>query len=140
MKKMFLFTSLLVCANTYSQLRDEIAIRRVLNDQTKSWNRGDVEGFMRGYWKNDSLIFVGKSGVNWGWKRALENYKKRYPDTTAMGKLSFDFIVIKRLSPEYYYVVGKWMLTRTVGDLSGHYDLLFKRIHGIWLIVADHSS
>jgi ketosteroid isomerase-like protein len=137
---MFLFTSLLVCANTYSQLRDEISIRRVLNDQTKSWNRGDVEGFMRGYWKNDSLIFVGKSGVNWGWKRALENYKKRYPDTTAMGKLSFDFIVIKRLSPEYYYVVGKWMLTRTVGDLSGHYDLLFKRIHGIWLIVADHSS
>ena len=137
---MFLFISLLVCSSAYSQLRDEIAIRRVLDEQTKEWNRGDVKGFMQGYWKNDSLIFVGKSGVNWGWKQALENYKKRYPDTTAMGKLSFDIIVIRKLSPEYYYVVGKWMLTRSLGDLSGHYDLLFKRIHGVWLIVADHTS
>ena len=140
MKKMFLFISLLVCSSAYSQLRDEIAIRRVLDEQTKEWNRGDVKGFMQGYWKNDSLIFVGKSGVNWGWKQALENYKKRYPDTTAMGKLSFEIIVIRKLSPEYYYVVGKWMLTRSLGDLSGHYDLLLKRIHGVWLIVADHTS
>jgi len=137
---MFLFISLLVCSSAYSQLRDEIAIRRVLDEQTKDWNSGDVKGFMQGYWKNDSLIFVGKSGVNWGWKQALENYKKRYPDTTAMGKLSFEIIVIRKLSPEYYYVVGKWMLTRSLGDLSGHYDLLFKRIHGVWLIVADHTS
>ena len=137
---MFLFISLLVCSSAYSQLRDEIAIRRVLDEQTKEWNRGDVKGFMQGYWKNDSLIFVGKSGVNWGWKQALENYKKRYPDTTAMGKLSFEIIVIRKLSPEYYYVVGKWMLTRSLGDLSGHYDLLLKRIHGVWLIVADHTS
>ena len=137
---MFLFISLLVCSSAYSQLRDEIAIRRVLDEQTKDWNSGDVKGFMQGYWKNDSLIFVGKSGVNWGWKQALENYKKRYPDTTAMGKLSFDIIVIRKLSPEYYYVVGKWTLTRSLGDLSGHYDLLFKRIHGVWFIIADHTS
>jgi hypothetical protein len=57
-----------------------------------------------------------------------------------MGKLSFDIIVIKKLSPEYYYVVGKWMLKRSIGDLNGHYNLLFKKINGSWLIIADHSS
>src|SRR5438046_9568069 len=117
MKKIFLFIALLICSSAYSQLPDEIAIRKVLGEQTKARNRGDVEGCMQGYWKNDSLIFLGKSGVNWGWKQALENYKKRYPDTTAMGKLSFDIIVIRKLSPEYYYVLGKWTLTRSLGDL-----------------------
>jgi len=119
---------------------EEAKIRNLLNDQTAAWNRGDIEGFMEGYWKNDSLMFIGKSGINWGWQKTLENYKKGYPDSIAMGKLSFDLIVVKRLSFQYYYVVGKWMLARTIGDLSGHFNLLLKKIKGKWVIVADHSS
>ncbi|MGN6164279.1 MAG: DUF4440 domain-containing protein, partial [Flavisolibacter sp.] len=63
-----------------------------------------------------------------------------YPDTTAIGQLSFDILQVKKLSDEYYYVVGKWMLQRTIGNLSGHYDLLLRKINGNWVIVADHSS
>ncbi|HEV8505352.1 MAG TPA: DUF4440 domain-containing protein [Chitinophagaceae bacterium] len=130
-----LFSSLVVFAQG-----DEVNIRKVLDDQVKAWNKGDIESFMQGYWKNDSLMFIGRSGINWGWQRTLENYRKGYPDTTAMGKLSFDIIVMKKLSPEYFYVVGKWMLKRSTGDLSGHYNLLFKNINGSWMIIADHSS
>ena len=85
-------------------------------------------------------MFIGKSGVTYGWKNTLENYKKNYPDTSAMGKLSFNIITVKKLSGEYYHVVGKWHLKRTIGDLSGHYTLLFKKIKGEWVIVSDHSS
>ena len=95
---------------------------------------------MQTYWKNDSLMFIGKSGVRFGWQETLNNYKKGYPDTTAMGKLAFDIITVKKLSSEYYYVVGKWMLKRTIGDLSGHYDLLLRKINDKWYIIADHSS
>ena len=123
-----------------AQSKDEQQIRRLLVTQTESWNRGDIEGFMQTYWKSDSLMFIGKSGVKWGWQQTLNNYKKSYPDTTAMGKLSFDILQVKKLSDEYYYVVGKWMLQRTIGDLSGHYDLLLRKIKGNWVIVADHSS
>ena len=119
---------------------DEVAIRAILDQQTKDWNRGDIEAFMRGYWQNDSLMFIGNSGINWGSKKTLERYKRVYPDSTAMGKLSYEIILVKQLSPEYYYVVGKWMLARRVGDLSGYYNLLFRKINGKWLIVADHSS
>lgn len=125
---------------SYSQNKDETAIRQLLKTQTESWNRGDIEGFMQTYWKSDSLMFIGKSGVHFGWQETLNNYKKGYPDTTAMGKLSFDIITVKKLSLEYYYVVGKWMLQRTIGDLSGYYDLLLKKIKGKWYIIADHSS
>ena len=132
----------LLIAGMYSsgQSSDEAAVRNILATQSAAWNRGDLETFMIGYWENDSLMFIGKSGITYGYKNTLANYKKGYPDTTAMGKLSFEIVQVKRLSPSYFYVVGKWMLTRTVGDLSGHYDLLLRKIRGRWVIVADHSS
>jgi hypothetical protein len=140
MKKFSLLPVLFFSMVAFTQSSDELTIRKVLDNQIKAWNKGDIEDFMQGYWKNDSLMFIGKNGINWGWQKTLENYKKRYPDVTAMGKLSFDIILIKELSPEYYYVVGKWMLNRSIGDLNGHYNLLFRKINGIWLIIADHSS
>ena len=73
-------------------------------------------------------------------KQTLENYKKNYPDTLAMGKLDFDLIEVKRLSALYFFVVGKWQLTRSIGTLKGHFTLLFKKINKKWVIVADHSS
>lgn len=138
LKLLLLFLVVSVCS--IAQDREETAIRQLLATQTHDWNKGNIETFMKGYWKSDSLMFIGKSGVNWGWQKTLENYKKGYPDTTAMGQLSFDIIQVKKLSDEYYYVVGKWMLKRTIGDLSGHYDLLLRKINGKWYIVADHSS
>ena len=140
MKKGLLVVLLFTTMMAAAQKTEEAEIRQLLAVQTSAWNRGDLEGFMQTYWKSDSLLFIGKNGVKWGWQETLHNYKKGYPDTTAMGKLSFDILVVKKLSPDYYYVVGKWMLSRTIGDLTGHYNLLLQTINGQWLIVADHSS
>lgn len=140
MKNFFTACCLFVTIHAFPQTKDETAIRKALQTQTECWNRGDINGFMKTYWQDDSLMFVGKNGVKWGWQTTLNNYKKNYPDTTAMGKLFFDIILVKRLSTAYYYVVGRWYLKRSIGDLSGHYDLLFRKINGRWLIVSDHSS
>ncbi|HEY0433930.1 MAG TPA: DUF4440 domain-containing protein, partial [Chitinophagaceae bacterium] len=91
-----------------AQSRDDQAIRNLLQIQAKAWSDGNVRGFMEGYWKNDSLMFIGQHGISWGWEQALSNYLKSYPDTAAMGKLSFDILLVRRLSGDYYYVVGKW--------------------------------
>jgi hypothetical protein len=119
---------------------DEIAIRQLLDAQTQAWNLGDINSFMKTYWQSDSLMFIGKSGVTYGWTNTLNNYKRNYPDTTAMGKLSFNILLVKRLSSQYFHVTGKWYLHRSIGDLSGHYTLLLKKIKGRWMIIADHSS
>ena len=140
MKKILLLPALAFSLVALAQPRDAVSIRKVLDEQIKEWNKGNIEGFMQGYWRSDSLMFIGKSGINWGWQKTLDNYRKNYPDTIAMGKLSYDIILIKELSPEYYHVVGKWMLTRSLGNLGGHYNLLFRKIKGQWLIIADHSS
>ena len=117
-----------------------MAIRNILATQTAAWNRGEIDNFMNGYWENDSLMFIGKSGVTYGWTNTLNNYKKGYPDTAAMGKLVFTLIQVKKLSGKYYHVTGKWLLKRSIGDVGGHYTLLFKKINGRWVIVSDHSS
>jgi uncharacterized protein (TIGR02246 family) len=131
---------LFVSLSSSAQKGEAAKIRQLLAAQTEAWNRGDVEGFMQTYWKSDSLMFIGKSGVTRGWQQTLNNYKKGYPDTAAMGKLSFDIIKVEQLSPQSFFVVGKWMLKRTIGDLSGHYTLLLRKMGGRWVIVADHSS
>ena len=119
---------------------DEAAVRKVLATQNAAWNRGDVDAFMVGYWHSDSLMFIGKTGVTYGWQNTLNNYKKGYPDTAAMGKLKFNILHIKKLSSLYYSVVGKWFLTRSIGNVDGHFTLLFRKINGNWLIISDHSS
>ena len=140
MKYLFLICLFLGSLAAFGQEKDEAAIRSLLATQTESWNRGDLEGFMQTYWKSDSLMFVGKNGVVRGWQKTLDNYRKGYPDTAAMGKLSFDILEVRPLSADHAFVVGKWMLKRSIGDVSGHYTLLLRRIKGEWKIVADHSS
>ena len=140
MKNIFLGLFLLVSAQLVAQSKDGTAIRQLLAKQSAAWNRGDLEGFMQGYWENDSLMFIGKSGITYGWKNTLANYKKGYPDTAAMGKLTFTIIKIQSLSKEYYQVVGKWQLARRIGDLAGYFTLLFQKRDGRWVIIADHSS
>jgi len=140
MKKLFFLVAILFVIKSQAQKHDEGEIRNLLVQQTETWNRGDINGFMQTYWQNDSLMFIGKDGVTWGWKNTLERYKKGYPDKETMGQLSFHVIQVKKLSAEYFFVVGKWMLKRNAGDLSGYYNLLMKRIKGQWKIIADHSS
>lgn len=135
--------SMIICILSFSSLaqnKDEQAILTALSVQKNAWNKGDLNLFMGTYWKNDSLMFIGKSGVTYGWQNTLNNYQKNYPDTVAMGKLEFDILHVKRLSVLYYSVVGKWHLTRSIGNLGGHFTLLFKKIKDKWLIVSDHSS
>ncbi len=140
MKRFFFFSLFFLATHCSAQSTDETAIRQLLNDQTRAWNRGDVDSFMETYWKNDSLMFIGKNGITYGWTNTLNNYKKNYPDTAAMGKLSFNILLVKCLSVEYFQVIGKWHLRRSMGDLSGYYTLLLKKINGKWVIIADHSS
>jgi hypothetical protein len=119
---------------------NEAEIRQILIQQEKCWNQGDLECFMEGYWKSDSLRFIGKSGINYGWQATLDNYKKSYPDKAAMGKLEFDILSVEPLGPENCLVTGKWKLIRESDTPNGLFTLIWKRFGDEWKIVYDHSS
>lgn len=134
------FSQLLFTTSLKAQTKDEVAVRAVLAEQEKAWNKGDMDAFMTGYWQSDSLLFIGKAGISNGWQNTLHNYKKSYPDTASMGQLKMEVIQLKRLSVMYFFVAGRWFLSRSDGNLSGSFTLLFKKIKNRWVIVADHSS
>jgi ketosteroid isomerase-like protein len=140
MKKLSLLFLLSFSLQLSAQNADVKAIQKLLQTQSEAWNRGDIDNFMVGYWNNDSLLFIGKSGLKYGYQTTLANYKKSYPDLASMGQLSFELFKINVLSKDYAFVVGKWFLKRTVGDIGGHFDLLLKKINQQWVIIADHSS
>lgn len=116
------------------------AIKKVLHQQELAWNAGDIQSFMEGYWKSDSLLFVGKTGPIYGWQGALDRYIKTYPDKERMGLLTFDLLRFEELSVNSYFVLGKWHLKRKDDDVGGVFTLLFKKIANKWLIIADHTS
>ena len=119
---------------------DVLSIRKLLLEQVVAWNNGNVTGYMQGYWHSDSLVFIGSNGPNYGFDATLKRYKEHYPDAAHMGHLKSTIVDMKKLSDDYYFIIGKWALTRTAGNVSGSYTLLLHRINGRWVIVCDHSS
>lgn len=134
----FLFAAFSVTLKAQTATQKEIIA--ILDHSTVAWNSGSIDEFMKDYWNNDSVMYVGKRGVTYGYNKILDNYKKSFPDAAAMGKLSFNILHVKELSPEYVFVVGKYIVTREKGNADGHFTLLFRKINGHWLIISDHSS
>lgn len=129
-----------VVNSSYGQQSAEKAIRQVLSDQETAWNKGDIDAFMKGYWNSDSLLFIGTNGITYGFNNTLKRYKSSYNSPEKMGRLKFDLLQFIQLGKECFMIVGKWQLTRTIGDTGGHFSLLFKRIKERWLIISDHTS
>ncbi len=138
MKKIIISCLLLLNAS-FLFAQDRQAILKLMDTQRLAWNRGDIEGFMQGYWKSDSLMFVG-SKTTYGWQNTLDNYKRGYPDKAAMGILTFDILKVQILDPENAFVFGAWHLKREKDNPGGYYTLWFRKINGEWKIVVDHTS
>ncbi len=120
--------------------RAEAAIRQVLNEQNAAWNRGDIEGFMAGYWKSGATTFSGTSGVIHGWQGVLERYRRNYPNQKAMGRLRFSGLEITLLGPEAALVLGRWELERESDHPGGVFTLVARKFPEGWRIIHDHTS
>lgn len=116
------------------------AIRDLLDRQSAAWNRGDVEGFMAGYWKSEKTTFAGSNGVFRGWQALLERYRRTYPDRAAMGTLTFSELEITTLAPDAALVLGRWHLDRSSGPVGGVFSLVVRKLPEGWRIVHDHTS
>ncbi|MFA6129108.1 MAG: nuclear transport factor 2 family protein [Bacteroidales bacterium] len=120
------------------QAKDEIM--KSMKQSQDYWNAGNLEGFMHNYWHSDSLKFIGKNGITYGWEATLKRYQASYPDKAKQGTLKFDFIHLEKISDDAWFQVGKYTQVREKDTLSGHFSLLWRKINGQWRIVADHSS
>jgi len=138
---LFLFTISSVQSQSYKNYNtSKKDITTMMLQQAKDWSNGDVEAFMEGYIKSDSLKFVGSKGITYGWKQTLENYKKGYPTKEHMGVLTFNLLEFDQLAKDVFLVIGEYHLKRTIGDADGMFSIILKQVNGEWKIIADQSS
>jgi ketosteroid isomerase-like protein len=116
------------------------ALRAVLITQQAAWNRGDIPAFLEGYWNSPELTFSGPNGIVRGYAGVLERYQKAYPDKLTMGELKFSSLEVRMLGQDSALMLGRWHLTRKIGDAGGVFTLVFERFPAGWRIIHDHTS
>jgi ketosteroid isomerase-like protein len=139
--KLILLALVLNTGFLYSQTETTqiLKVEHNMKAQELAWNKGDINGFMEYYWKSDSLKFIGSKGITYGWQKTYDNYINGYPTKEAMGILTFTIKEITQLSKTSIYVIGQWQLSKEKPS-GGYFTLLWKKINGQWVIVADHTS
>ena len=120
----------------------EEGIKHVLVSQVEAWNRGNLQNYMKGYWRSPDLTFFSGATVTKGWEPTLQRYQQRYQGQgKEMGRLEFQDLNIDLLSRRAAVVTGKWQLTMSDGKQPhGLFSLIVKRMQGGWHIVHDHTS
>ncbi len=116
------------------------AVRSVLDAQVDAWNRGDIEGYMAGYWRSEQTVFVSGDSLTRGWQTVLARYKKNYDSREKMGTLTFADLEITPLGSDAAIAVGSWHLQRAQDEPHGRFTLIFRKTRQGWRIVHDHTS
>src|SRR5881392_3958737 len=124
----------------HDRVRIVAQIRSILSAQQDAWDRGDIDGFMNGYARSKSTIFISEDTLRRGWETVRDRYKKKYSDRGKMGTLTFSDLEITSLSPDSAIVLGRWRLERANDRPHGRFTLIFKHLPEGWRIVHDHTS
>jgi beta-aspartyl-peptidase (threonine type) len=118
------------------------AARAVLDRQVEDWNKGDLDGFLAGYWKSPKVVFQSGGRRYDGWEAMRERYRRRYQaEGRAMGRLAFTGLDVEPLGPEAVLARGRWQLTMPDDTTPGGlFTVIFRRFPEGWKIVHDHTS
>jgi ketosteroid isomerase-like protein len=116
------------------------AVRAVLDAQREAWNRGEIEGYMAGYWRSEETVFVSGDNVTHGWQTVFDHYRKSYDSREKMGTLTFSDLEIKPITNDTAIAVGRWHLQRAKDEPHGRFTLILRRTTQGWKIIHDHTS
>jgi uncharacterized protein (TIGR02246 family) len=136
----YILIAALVCAAPEQAATSVAEIQSILTAQQDAWNRGDIDGFMNGYARSASTVFVSQDEVSRGWETVRARYRVKYSDRTKMGTLNFSEIEVTMLSPDAAVVLGRWRLKRASDEPHGRFTLIFKHLPEGWRIIHDHTS
>ncbi len=115
-------------------------VRAVLTAQVEAWNQGDINGYMAGYWRSDSTLFLSDGSIIHGFGEVASRYAKRYATREQMGALSFEDLDVRMLSNSVAVAHGVWRLKRMTDEPWGRFTLIVEKKPEGWRIVHDHTS
>jgi ketosteroid isomerase-like protein len=118
------------------------AVRAVIDRQVADWNKGDLDGFLSGYWNSPKVVFQSGGQRHDGFEAMRDRYRRRYQaEGKAMGQLVFSALEIEPLGPDACLARGGWRLTVPDGSKPGGlFTVILRRLPEGWKIVHDHTS
>jgi uncharacterized protein (TIGR02246 family) len=119
------------------------AIQTVLDEQIVAWNRGDLEGFMVGYWNSPDFVYLSNTQVVRGWQTMLDRYRQAFKSSgeAQMGMLELQDTQITLLGKEAALVWGTYRVVNPDGkQRSGLYTLVMRKFPEGWRTVYDRTS
>lgn len=153
MKTFFIFLMGLFYASTSAQGEKDVfigadsaalrvlEIKLLIYQQQEAWNLGSVDSFMHFYWRSDSLKFISSKGITMGWHSLRARYQHAYPNPQEMGKLRFSELDMVFFDEgQVSLVTGKWELLEKEKPASGYFQIVLKRIDGVWKIITDITN
>ena len=129
-----------VAGQNKKRARVAASVKAVLDAQVAAWNRGDIEGYMAGYWRSEGTVFVSGDSLTRGWQTVLARYKKNYDSREKMGTLTFSDLEITPIGSNAAIAIGRWHLQRAKDEPHGRFTLIFRKTRQGWRIVHDHTS
>jgi hypothetical protein len=136
----FLFFFNMLSLAGFSQSKNIRKMLAVMRQEEKTWNNGDIEGYVNLYAPHDSTRMILGKGAAYGKDNILAFYKKYWPKEK-MGTLVLDGERFEKLSRKFYYVTGYFHVSYPDGKkIEGRYSSLMKKIKGKWYIYTDHSG
>jgi ketosteroid isomerase-like protein len=134
------FMAITLCAASEQPSSAFTRIRSVLQGQQDAWNEGDIDGFMNGYARSGSTVFISEDTITRGWQTVRDRYRKKYSSRAKMGRLTFSDLEITLLSSDSAVASGCWRLQRANDQPHGRFTLIFRRLPEGWRVVHDHTS
>lgn len=119
---------------------DERAIRQVIADMERAWNRGDFQGYMAGF-QNPGVVFVSRGEFQQGWQGTLDHYIRDYGGAPERrGRLHFFDLRVEMLSDDAAQLIGRYRLEGGGRPQDGINTRLFRKVNGRWVIALNHVS
>jgi uncharacterized protein (TIGR02246 family) len=114
-------------------------IRAVVARMQDAWNRGDLRGYMQGFW-NPGVRFVSGGRILSGWQPTLDHYLRDYDTPEKRGRLCFYDVEVQMLSPDAAQLVSRYHLERRERPQDGVNTRLFRKVGGRWVVALNHVS
>ena len=114
------------------------AITAEMAKSAAGWNGGNLDAFVAVYAAD--AIYAAGNEIARGRNAIAARYAKSFANgTNTRGRLTFQPVAWRTLSPVHMLFVARWTLTGAKTE-TGLTTLLFERRKEGWRIISDHSS
>jgi beta-aspartyl-peptidase (threonine type) len=134
--------TLVSCAPTRAPAADPTPELRALLDQSaRSWNAGDLDGFLITYARDSATTFVTVRGPVHGFDEIRGRYAARFEPGAERDSLTFTDFTVRMLGGDYVLSTARYVLAR--GDsvtATGPFTVIWERRPEGWRMIHDHTS